>query len=169
MPVDSFKYLPRIIAAYYQMTDQQPELPIPWTPLSHPLGDCKFGLVTSGGLYHREVDPPFDLERERQEPTWGDPTYRVLPSDIPQAHVGASHLHYSPRDVLQDFNILLPIQRFQELAAEGVIGGLAEHAYSFMGYQGFPPDTAAWQETYGPQVAERFMAEEVNCVLLTPA
>ncbi len=169
MPVDSFKYLPRIIAAYYQMTDQQPELPIPWAPLSHPLGDCKFGLVTSGGLYHREIDPPFDLERERREPTWGDPTYRVLPSDIPQAHVGASHLHYNPRDVLQDFNILLPIQRFQGLAAEGVISRLAEHAYSFMGYQGFPPDTAGWQETYGPQVAERFTAEEVNCVLLTPA
>jgi D-proline reductase (dithiol) PrdB len=169
MPVDSFKYLPRIIAAYYQMTECEPVLPIPWTPLSRPLGDCRFGLVTSGGLYHREVDPPFDLERERREPSWGDPTYRVLPSDIPQAQVGASHLHYSRQDVLQDLNILLPIQRFQELAAEGVIGGLAEHAYSFMGYQGFPPDTAAWQETYGPQVVERFTAEEVNCVLLTPA
>lgn len=48
MPVDSFKYLPRIIAVFYQMTDRQPELPIPWTPLSRPLTECKFGLVTSG-------------------------------------------------------------------------------------------------------------------------
>jgi D-proline reductase (dithiol) PrdB len=169
MPVDSFKYLPRIIATFYQMTDCQPELPIPWTPLSRPLAECKFGLVTSGGLYCQGVEPPFDLERERQEPTWGDSTYRTLPTDIQQAKVGASHLHLNTRDMLEDFNILLPIHRFQELVVEGRIGGLARHAYSFMGYQGFPPDTTAWEEIYGPQVAEKLKVEEVDCVLLTPA
>ena len=120
-------------------------------------------------MYHRGIEPPFDVAREKQEPTWGDPTYRTLPSDIRQAEVGASHLHLNTRDMLEDFNILLPIHRFQELAAEGRIGGLAKHAYSFMGYQGFPSDTTAWQETYGPQVAEKFKAEKVDCVLLTPA
>jgi hypothetical protein len=55
------------------------------------------------------------------------------------------------------------------LVAERRIGGLGEQAYSFMGYQGFPPDTTAWQETYGPQVAEKLKAEGVACVLLTPA
>ncbi len=169
MPVDSFKYLPRIIAAFYQMTDRRPELPIPWTVLPRPLSGCKFGLVTSGGLYHRGAEPPFDVEREKREPTWGDPTYRTLPTDIRQADVGASHLHINTRDVLLDINILLPVHRFRELTAEGRIGGLAEHAYSFMGYQGFPPDTTAWREVYGPQVAEKFEAEGVDCVLLTPA
>jgi len=67
MPVDSFKYLPRLIATFYQMTDRQPELPIPWTPLPAPLPDCTFGLVTSGGLYQQGVEPPFDLARERRE------------------------------------------------------------------------------------------------------
>jgi hypothetical protein len=38
-----------------------------------------------------------------------------------------------------------------------------------MGYQGFPPDTTAWQETYGPQVADQLKAEEVDCVLFTSA
>jgi hypothetical protein len=38
-----------------------------------------------------------------------------------------------------------------------------------MGYQGFPPDATAWRETYGPEVAEKFKAEGVDCVLLTPA
>ncbi len=169
MAVDSFKYLPRVIAAFYQMTDRQPELPIPWTPLSRPLTECKFSLVTSGGLYHLDVDPPFDLEREKQEPTWGDPTYRSLPTDIRQTEVGVSHLHINTRDILEDFNILLPITRFRELAAEGRIGGLAKWVYSFMGYQGFPPDTTAWQKTYGPEVAEKLKAEEVDCVLLTPS
>jgi D-proline reductase (dithiol) PrdB len=169
MPVDSFKYLPRIIAAFYQMTDRQPELPIPWTPLPRPLAGCTFGLVTSGGLYHKGVEPPFDLQREKQEPTWGDPTCRTLPAGGQQAEVGASHLHINTRDVLEDVNILLPIHRFQELVAEGRIGGLAEHAYSFMGYQGFPADTTAWQETHGPQVADKLKTEAVDCVLLTPA
>lgn len=168
MPVDSFKYLPRIIAAFYQMTDRRPETPIPWTPLARPLPDCRFGLVTSGGLYHRGVEPPFDVERERQEPAWGDPTYRTLPAGISQAKVGASHLHINTRDVLADLNILLPLHRFQELAGQGRVGGLAEQAYSFMGYQGFPPDANPWRETYGPEVAEKFKAEGVDCVLLTP-
>ncbi len=71
--------------------------------------------------------------------------------------------------MLEDFNILLPVHRFQELVVEGRVGSLARHAYSFMGYQGFPPDTTAWEETYGPQVAEKLKVEEVDCVLLTPA
>ncbi len=58
MPVDSFKYLPRLIAAYYQSTNRQPELPSPWTPLRRPLSECTFGLVTSGGVYEaRNTDP----------------------------------------------------------------------------------------------------------------
>lgn len=169
MPVDSFKYLPRIIAAYYKLSKRQPELPIPWTPLSEPVSGCKFGLITSGGLFHEGVEMPFDLEREKREPTWGDPSYRVIPTDIRQDEVGASHLHINTQDVLSDVNILLPVHRFGELAVEGIIGGLAENAYSFMGYQGFPSDTRPWQEIYGPQVAEKMKAEDVRCILLTPA
>jgi hypothetical protein len=63
---------------------------------------------------------------------------------------------------------VLPIQRFQELAASKEIGGLADEAYAFMGYQGFPPDTSAWQETYGPQVIEKLQSAGVDAVLLTP-
>ncbi len=169
MTVDSFKYLPRLLAAYYQASDRQPQHPIPWTPLERPLSECTFGLVTSGGIYHRGHQPPFDIERERQEPIWGDPTFRAIPADIAPEEVAVSHLHINPVDVEADFNILLPIQRFKELAAEGVIGGLAETAYSFMGYQGFPPNTQAWETRHGPQVAAMLKEEGVNCVLLTPA
>ncbi len=169
MSVDSFKFLPRLLAAYYQASDRQPQRPIPWTPLERPLSECKLGLVTSGGIYHRGQQPPFDVERERQEPTWGDPTFRAIPADIRPEEVAVSHLHINPSDIEADFNILLPIQRFQELTTEGVIGGLAKTAYSFMGYQGFPADTRAWETTYGPQVAAMLKEEGVNCVLLTPA
>ena len=169
MPVDSFKYLPRLIAAVYQAADRQPELPIPWTPLSRPLAESKFGLVTSAGLYQTGIEPPFDLAREREQPTWGDPTYRAIPADIQQEQLGASHLHINTHWVLQDINVLLPVQRFRDLVAEGRIGGLARHAYSFMGYQGYPPDTTAWREIYGLQVAAKFKTDGVDCVLLTPS
>ena len=169
MTVDSFKYLPRLIAAFYQTTEVSQSRPIPWTPLPRPLQECTFGLVTSAGLYHKGVDPPFDLEKEKQTPTWGDPTFREIPLDIPQSELGASHLHINTAAVLTDINVLLPVNRFQELSDQGVIGGVAKHHYAFMGYQGFPPDTSEWSDKYGPEVADRFKAQNVDCVLLTPA
>ena len=169
MPVDSYTFLPRLIAAFYQMVEVESELPIPWTSLSRPLSESKFGLVTSGGLFHKVSQPPFDLERERAEPTWGDPTYRIIPSFIRQDEIGVSHLHINPCWAESDFNILLPINRFQDLIDQGVISALAENHFSFMGYQGYPPDTSSWRELYGPQVASKFLSEGVNCVLLTPS
>lgn len=169
MTVDSFKFLPRLIASFYQTTDIQPAYPIPWTPLPHPLSECKFGLVTSAGLYHKGFEPPFDLQKEQNEPTWGDPSYRILPTNLTQEEIGVSHLHVNTSGIETDVNIVLPIQRFQELVNSGIIGGLAQYAYSFMGFQGFPPDASAWENEYGPQVAEKLKAEAVDCVFMTPS
>jgi D-proline reductase (dithiol) PrdB len=169
VPVDSFKFLPRLIAAFYRTVELEPQRPIPWTPLPAPIHECTFGLVTSGGLFHRESQEPFDLARERVEPTWGDPSFRRIPSDIRQEQIGVSHLHVNPAPALEDFNVLLPIQRFRALEEAGEIGALATHHYAFMGYQGFPPDASDWREEYGPRVAEAFLAEGVQCILLTPS
>ena len=140
MEVDSFKYLSRLVTRYYKLTKVEHSLPIPWSSLDRPLNQSRLGLVTSGGLYHKGHEPPFDLERERIEPTWGDPSYRSLPKDIRPEELGVSHFHINTHDVLEDMNILLPIQRFQELVQAGRVAGLAKHAYSFIGYQGFPAD-----------------------------
>jgi len=169
MPVDSYKYLPRLIGLIYQETRVEPRTPIPWTPLDHPLSACKIGLVTTGGLYHRGVELPFDLARERTEPTWGDPGYRSIPKDICQTELGISHLHVNNEIVREDINVLLPIHRLNALQEDGVIAGQADEHYSFMGYQGYPPDTTACREHYGPEVASRFLAQQVDCVLLTPS
>lgn len=169
MPVDSFKFLPRLIARIYELQEPEPGLPIPWTSLPAPLSECKFGLVTTGGLFHKILEPPFDLAREQVEPAWGDPTYRIIPSNITREQVGVSHLHINTSYAEADFNVLLPVQRFQELESQGIIGGLARDHYSFMGYQGYPPDTNAWRHSYGPRVAKKFKDEKVSCVLLTPS
>ena len=169
MQVDSFRYVSSLVKRYYQLNRVTRELPIPFTPLSKPIEQCRFGLVTSGGLYDVRGEQPFDQEGERKNPAWGDPSFRTLPVDMDLADVGVSHLHINHQDVLADPNILLPIQRFHELAADGRIAGLAPHAYSFMGYQGFPSDLSGWRDIHGPAVRDRLLAERVDCVLLTTA
>jgi D-proline reductase (dithiol) PrdB len=166
MPTDSFKWLPRSIAAYYQaMQVPEPE-EIPWTPLRKPIGQCRFALVTTAGLYVKDGQPPFDLDRERQEPFWGDPTYRAIPADVQQEQIGVAHLHINTEDILADVNIALPVHRFQELLQAGEVSAVAPHHYSFMGFQ---QDNREWRERYAPEVAQRMVEEEVDAALLTPA
>jgi D-proline reductase (dithiol) PrdB len=166
MAVDSFKWLPASIAAYYRNLPVQREAPVPWTPLARPLNRCRFALVTTAGIYVRGREPPFDTEREEREPAWGDPSHRTIPRDTPQAGIGACHLHINNRDLLADVNIVLPLDRFRELEEAGEIGSLAPTHYSFMGFQ---LNTTEWRERYAPEVAERLRQEEVDAVLLTPA
>jgi hypothetical protein len=169
MTVDSFKYLPRLVTRYYKLTTVEDRGPISWTSLPKPLEACHFTLVTSGGLFDRRTDPPFDLEGEERRPSWGDPSYRAIPFNIPPDALGASHYHLNTNGVLTDRNVLLPIDHFLALAQEGRIGGLTEHHYSFMGYQGFPSDLSDWLEIFGPQVAGRMQEEQSDCIFLTTA
>jgi len=166
MPVDSFKFLPRSIAAYYQTLVVQKADPIPWAPLAKPVSEARFSLVTTAGIYVKDVEQPFDAEREKREPMWGDPTYRRIPRDVRQDKIVGSHLHINHRDLLEDVNTVLPVNRFVELEDEGVIGSLAPTSYSFMGFQ---PNTAEWRERYGPEVAGLLKDEAVDAVLLAPA
>lgn len=169
MPVDSYKFLPRLLATLYETTPESNDAPLPWTALPGKVSRCKFGLVTTAGIYNKENDQPFDLETERQKPDWGDPSFRAIPVNISPEQIGISHLHINPRWIQEDINVVLPIHRFQEFVSEGIIGGLADIAYSFMGYQGFPPNTQAWEQIFAPQLAQRFLEEGVDCVLLTPS
>ncbi len=172
MPVDSFKWLPRNLAAWIREVWTLPAetSSTPFTRLAKPLDQARFALLTTGGLYAKDSQEPFDLEREARAPDWGDPTYRVISRDAGLGDIGVSHLHYNPLDADEDFNILLPIHRFLEMEADGEIGSLAPSSYSVMGYQGHPgPGWGLWQERYGPEMLARMKAEGVEAVLLTPA
>lgn len=167
MTTDSFKWLPRSIAGYYRaMQVPEPE-EIPWAPLRKPIEQCRFALVTTAGIYVKGDQQPFDVERERRQPFWGDPTYRVIPADVRQDQIGVTHLHVNTADIEQDMNVALPVHRFQELARSGAIGGVASHHYSFMGYQ--EEGATAWRDQYGPEIAKRMVRDEVDAVLLAPA
>jgi D-proline reductase (dithiol) PrdB len=162
--VDSFKWLPPSMAAYYKsMPIERAE--VPWTPLTKPLRRCRFSLLTTAGVYVKGKQPPFDVERERREPLWGDPTYRAIPRDVRQEDIGAAHLHINTADIEEDVNVVLPIHRFLELEAAGEIGSLAPTSYSVMGYQQGQDE---WRDRYGPEVAARMKEEGVDVALLTP-
>ncbi len=166
MPIDSFKYLPGSIAGYYRAMSVQREGPIPWTPLQKPLTETNVALITTAGIYVKGPEPPFDMDGERRNPMWGDPTFRRIPRDVRQEQIGACHLHLNNRDILADVNTVLPLNRLVELEAEGVVGSLAQTNYSFMGYQ---TDLTEWKEKYAPEVAGLMKDEAVDAVLLAPA
>ncbi len=166
MAVDSYKYLPRSFRAAYESMPAQAESPV-WAPLAVPVERATIALLTSAGLYLKGSQPPFDAERERREPTWGDPTYRVIPRNVRQEDIAASHLHLNTRDFYVDFNVALPIRVFAELEAEGRIGRLADEHYSFMGFQARGCDE--WRMRYGPEIAGRLKAAGVHALLLAPA
>lgn len=143
----------------------EPPRPIPWTPLSRPLADCTVALISTGAIALK-TDRPFDQEGERQNPWWGDPSYRVLPATSSTQDVAVYHLHINTRFAAQDINCLMPIERLNELAAAGEIGRAATHHYSFMGYI-LQPEKLLTENT--PAVIDHLQADGVDLVLLIPA
>ncbi len=85
-------------------------------PLRRPLSESTVALVTSAGM-SAPGQPPMDgLNFE------GDYTIRVLDIDQPSAGLVISHTHFETGPAEEDINIVYPIDRLKELAADGVIG-----------------------------------------------
>jgi D-proline reductase (dithiol) PrdB len=166
MSVDSFRFLPRSFRQGFEQTAMRADEPV-WTPLPVPIEDATIALLTSAGLFLKDEQEPFDLEREREHPTWGDPSYRIIPRDVSQEQIGAAHLHINTRDLLEDFNVAMPLERFAELESEGRVGRLADEHYSFMGFQ--DRELRDWREHTGPEVARRLKDAGVHAVVLAPA
>lgn len=162
---DSYKFLPRSMQEEFRAFPDQPSAPA-IARVTVRLREAKVALLTSAGIYLKDSQPPFDIERERREPLWGDPTYRVIPRKVRRDQVGVAHLHLNSDDLLADFNVALPLDVFAELERSGKIGSLAKNNYSFMGYQG--ASNSAWGDQYGPELARRLNAEAVNLVVLAP-
>lgn len=167
--IDSFKYLPRLIALFYQNQEIEKSQTIPWTSFRSPIKQARFTIITSAGIYLKDSQSPFDLQREQKEPTWGDPSLRIIPSSTKPEALAISHLHINPKTILTDINVVFPLQRMAQLAEQGIISGLTQHCFSVMGYQGFPPNTTTWREQTAPQIIEILQQEEAHGALLTPA
>jgi D-proline reductase (dithiol) PrdB len=138
--------------------------PIPWTPLKKSLDNCKVALLSSGGVA-LETDLPFDQEGERQNPWWGDPSFRKIPRGTQTRDIRVYHLHINPVFGEQDINCLLPVDRLDELVSSGEVGASALTHYSIMGYI-LQPDELL--QTTAPKIIAGLQSESVDVVLLFP-
>lgn len=144
--------------------EREPKREIPWTPLGKPLSRCTVAIVSSAGLALTS-DQPFDQEGERRNPWWGDPSYRILPRGTRTGDVTISHLHISGEPGQEDLDCVLPLTRLEELAAQGVIGGVAPSHYSIMGFLLKPQEML---ERSLPRIIDSMKTEGVDLALLVP-
>ena len=129
---------------------------VPWTTPKH-LDKSRVAIVTTAGL------------RVESNADWnaGDQGFTQIPHDAENLTLA----HYSPNfdrvGWVLDKNVVFPIDRLHELAADGIIGSVAKTHISFMGAQ---PDHTL--ETIrldsGPAAAKLLADDEVDLVLLTP-
>src|SRR5512144_479483 len=165
MPIDSYRFLDfasrQVMKAWAARQDAGA---IPFTPLAKPLRECRVALVSTAGVA-RNDDHPFDQERERRDPWWGDPSFRVIPLGTTERDVRIYHLHIDPRFGEADLDVLLPMRRLTELAREGVVGRPAPTHYSTMGYILEPTELV---EKTAPAIAASLHEEGVDAVVLVP-
>lgn len=136
----------------------------PWTPLEKPLAECRVTLVSTAGIYAKG-DAPFDYERERREPTWGDPTHREISRTAGQDDCEYSHLHVDTGFLARDRNVAWPVDIFLEYEREGKIGRLAETLYSIMGYI---PNFHPLVKRTVPRMIAKMREEGVGAAVLVP-
>ena len=158
MPVE---YITRIEEKYTQSgyalyqwvkNDDSP----PWQPLRRPLTTCRLGLIASGGIY---VTGQVAFHYK------DDVSFRAIPQDVKTTDLRVTHFAYDFTDARQDPNVVFPIDTLRGLASEGVIGALADHAFTFMGgiYS-----ARRVREELAPQLTAAMQAEQVDAVLLVP-
>lgn len=149
-------YIPRTRERYAQYPPYRwvVNTEAPWTPLPRPLRECRLGLISSGGFYHKD-QPPFDDS---------DMTWRLIPIDSPLADLRIHHHGYRDDDADRDPNCVLPLDRLREFAATGVIGSLASHAVSFVMTYAARRDI----NERGPGIAAELKAMGVDAVLAVP-
>jgi len=165
--VDGFRFLPPSLKAWVRTSIPEEDFGgfIPWTPLSKPLSQSTLALVTSAGI-SLKTDPPFDMEREKREPTWGDRSFRAIPRGTTEKDIEVNHLHINTSYIKQDINVILPLARMAEFEQERTIGCLAPTSYSFFCFQW--QNTDFLKEAIEP-ISEKMKLEGVEAVLLTPA
>lgn len=162
---DSLQFLDgatkRVMKAWIEREQARP---IPWTPLRKPLRDARVAIISSAAVVLK-TDHPFDQERERRHPWWGDPSFRVIPRGTQTDDVRLCHLHIERSYGESDLDCVMPLNRLEELASAGEIGESAPSHYSFMGYLLRADE---FLSTSVPAMIERLKAEEVDLALLVP-
>ena len=168
MIVDSYRFLPRSFRPFYEGRGPFPgeESPV-WAPFEKRLSASRIALLTSAGVYMKESQPTFDLEREDANPEWGDPTWRVIPATARPEDFAFAHLHINPEDMVADPEIALPMRGLAELVDEGVVGGSVAGHVAVMGYQ--DRGLEDWRRTTAPEIVAHLREQGADALILAPA
>ncbi len=132
------------------------EEPPPWQTLDKPLSECRLGLLASGGIY---------VAGQRAFHYKDDVSFRAIPTDVETSDLRATHFAYDLTYARNDPNVVFPIDTLRGLVDDGVIGELAENAYTFMG--GIYSSRRARDEV-APELARCLVADQVDMALLVP-
>jgi D-proline reductase (dithiol) PrdB len=126
----------------------------PWVTASA-LSQRRVAIVSSAGLVVRGEDP----FRGR------DADYRVIPSMTRPEELLISHIsiNFDRTGFQEDWNVVFPLDRLQELAAKGAIGSVAQTHYSFMG-----ATDPVQMEPHAREVAGLLKGDQVDAVILPP-
>jgi D-proline reductase (dithiol) PrdB len=94
-----------------------------------------------------------------------DADYRAIPSETQPDHLLTSHIsvNFDRTGLQEDWNVVFPLDRLKELAAEGTIGSVAATHYSFMG-----ASDPLEMEPHARQLAGRLKNDRVDAVILAP-
>jgi D-proline reductase (dithiol) PrdB len=133
---------------------------IPLAPITKPLSESKLTFVSSAG-----VQPIGTMPFDTVHPI-GDYTYRAVPSGLKPEDLEIHQLKYPTVGANEDVNVIFPIERLQELASEGVIGGLTDNFFSFIGYN-MDPDQL--EITLAENIADAVVRDHADIALLCPA
>ncbi|HEY3908879.1 MAG TPA: glycine/sarcosine/betaine reductase selenoprotein B family protein [Stellaceae bacterium] len=126
----------------------------PWAG-GPPLAQRRVAIVSSAGLVVRG-ESPF---RGR------DADYRAIPSSTLADQLLESHIsiNFDRTGFAEDWNVVFPLDRLNELAAEGAVGSVAATHYSFMG-----ATDPVQMEGHAREVAGQLKRDAVDAVLLSP-
>jgi len=121
------------------------------------LSQATVAIVTTGALVG---DAHADWKQ-------GEETFRVLPRAERALRMAHWSLNFDRTGFTSDINVLYPIDRLEELAAEGVIGAVAPRHLSFMG--ALHDTLSTIRLDTGPAAAKLLRENGVSVVLLTGA
>ncbi len=133
-----------------------PEFETPAFTSAPPLSDATVALVTTAGLMR-----PGD----EWLPQEGHTGFKVFERDERDLVVGHQSTNFDRTGIAADLNVAYPIDRLEELAADGVIGAVAPRHLSFTG-----PimDLTTLVVDTGPAAGALLRGDGVDVVLLTP-
>ena len=131
------------------------------TPVEQPfiaggsLSERRVAIVSSAALHLRSELPFLP----------GSAEFRELPSATPAADIRMSHvsINFDRTGFQRDINVVYPIDRLSELAAEGLIGSVAATHYAVMGST--DPKTMS---TTVEALVSRLKSDRVDAVLFLP-